>query len=525
MEQSASQNSTSLNPSKLLKPIKLSDMTRLTVQDRSVVNKIRTRHRGLIPETSVDASKLVVIKNGATGETSTKLVNKRGRKSIQKRKKRQLELNHTNFLSLYKDLRNQSVEVTKELPVMIQELKELEDQYDRELSTPRMVGKEEVFMTTQGLYSKILDLKEKIAIAKNNTPDNFTLSTSHHLQDYFEELDKMNVVNISTLNKDQEVPSKCLVKIIVPRKTVTAADFSIESPVLSTIPTTTSCGDEEFDDDDNSLTEESPVQDDMIFEDEDEDENGDGEQGILLDITENYRKFYYVFFVILDDENPRIVDQAPEVTEVSVSITIDQIKKSISSYLPSSMVSKLPKQFYLLGQDGRMYSKKLKLLDCCSKADHGFDITQPLLIVISPQPALNRIIIQYDQDTTNGFSTEALFRKKLKGNKLGSIMNAMLKEVKNEKIDTHQALESIEHDTLYCPKCIPRQCFQRDSCRGELVCPKCGFTKNDMDNTKSNITYGEHHIKTSSNTDAKIRNFLAILTEFQVFFLIFIYQK
>lgn len=517
----------------LLKPITLNDMKRPVIQSRCVMNKVINRRRGSMPKSKTDGCKVVEYID-ASGNKAEKIVSKRGRKSIQESKKRQQVLSHTNFLSLYAELHEQAAKTEEDLPKMEAELRMLEQQYERELMVPRKVGSEFVFITTPGLYAKIQDLKDKINHAKNNTPDNFVLKTSQHLQNYFTELEKISVVASSEIQKDAPLPSRCLVKIIPPKKVdVKSASPLIDETFYDEQKPATSLTIDDIDNDvildtDDKSTD-KPGEDDMdmvVFDDDEEGEDATMEQGIMMiDDSESKRDVCYVFFALMNDEDPQFVIQTNELYELPHRVTVNDVKKILvnnpKQFMSQAMIAKLPKPFFLLGMDGAPLNRKHRLSDICSKTDYGFESSQPLLIVLAPQPMFTRVVVRFSGHNEDGKDEgiDSIFKKKTTCNQLGSIMNAMLKDVCNEKLESAQAVESKEVGTTVCTRCKPRQLLVRDTTRGELACPKCGQAQSDMDNSKANVIYGEHHVKSASTTDTKERNFAQILNEFQVKFI------
>jgi hypothetical protein len=514
------------DPLDVLKPITLAQMGKPGVRTRSIMNKVHNRQRGMITDTIKILPKPVHDQNPEekSDMPQTKIVNKRGRRSIQKTKQRRLELNHTNFFSLYKECRNNAVKAVEDLPKMKKQLADLEAKYDLELRTPRMVGKELVYTSTPGLYMQITELRDKIAHAINNTPDLFTLKTSHHLQMYIEELDKMSVVEASVVTCEQPLPTRCLVKIHPPIKR--NPKKSLASPTLSSF---VEFGTDNEDSDQEDCVDSLDIEEDVMEGDEVDSASTEGEVGINLEDSTSGNSYCYVFFVMLDDDNPNFVMQHNEALAFLNHLTMDKLKKSIIAtpelFLTPAMVTKLPKPFHFIDIKGAPIYKKVSLTQLCASEDLGFDMDRPLPIIISKQVSLHRILIQYSLDMATEEDTNSLFRKSAQNNQLGSIMNAMLKDVCNEQLDSAQNVESKELGTAHCTnsscKGKSKQLLIRDEARAELICPKCGVSKNDMDNGKTNVVFGEHRIKTCTSNDTKLRNFSQILRELQVFFILY----
>lgn len=441
-----------------------------------------------------------------------RVLQKRGRKSIQKAKRRKDALANANFYEVFETYGERALSDTASVEALRAELAAVEASYEAALKSPETAVLEKAegpvltYLGPAGMWSRIQELKERIA--RVTSFDDYLLSHAGHLYGYNEELERLGAEYV--LRDVGEDAARLRVMDVVPAPDPSAHEPEPENALAS------------HPHEDGELVDDCDPEPELI-EDGDREhdttppipDDGDGEEvpSVTPAITLGSGGALVHVVLALLSANGALVAVSP-VLSPSESTTAGMLltfARTAPGLFPGEAaatyglgVARRPKgkHLHLLDGNGVGIGKQATLAGLADRALAGTSREMPLALGLCPEPVLTGVRLRVPRGTPIGTTAS----------RLGAIMSDFLVAVTGERPDGPRATDGGK-----CSRC--GSSTVRDAAASEMVCTNssCATAMSYFENTRAHMNYEDRPIMPHTNETRtnKRRNFIQILNESQ----------
>lgn len=449
-----------------------------------------------------------VLSRKARAEASTtvapdgKVMQKRGRKSIQKAKNRRQVLANANFFQLFESLGAEAAQSEDTRASLAAQLAAAEAEYEAALRKPTRatvepgMGPVDTYLGPAGLFAKIQDLRERLA--KVASLDDYLLNNAQYLGRYQSELDRV-------------------------RAEYVLRDIGQDATDLRVVEVAPSMDPVEGIADDGTLADESAQRERDDDEDEEEDDDRDNENMAdvsTVTILSTSAVYVHAAFVLLDgagvSEATTRVIALPESMTVGSVLAYVKSERNLFPACPAVAKYKFGSGrrgkgcpfLFLLDGSGCALTKQTTLAMVADRECAGSARTDPLLLALCPTAGLPNLRLRLTATDPGTVRAPA--------SRLGAIMNSFLVDATGEQLNSSPAVARQEAMSR-CSRC--GEATVRDAAAAEMVCtnPKCAVAVHYFEATRAHLNFEDRPLPSngSESRGNKRRNFMQILNESQ----------